>query len=773
MKKRLIVLLIAVILILSCVLAGCNMIRLNEERDGDQVVATVKHNGLISEITKTEFTSYFIQSFQQYSSYFDWTAKEAGENFLSVLARQKMNVILAVEKVCEEKDVEVNTTKFNSIVKSNLPKNNSKGDENTLNPKGYDVYAAYLLSLLDPDEQKYVKEQTNKIFQDEYDKYIKTQLENDKIKADEENSNNNSNKTENEKSPRPTKEKEENNSFVKDSTVKQEDVDKILDFFTANKPNDKSTQYEKEAYAEREKNLKKTYLTYDYYLASQAESRLVAKYQDYFKDENIADIKVTIEDGYEETLKEQMKSYKTSSSYKSAIESGSTVIYHNGRYVRVKSILLQFSDEQKAVLDFMKSKFTGDNFEEYIENIRKALVFGTDIVDDLQLDKYFENVSGLKVYKSNPDYDSTKTAGDPANNYERDKDGNYKHDENGKLIVIKPAEEMNYPYIVNPDYNPENKDSDKWLSVPFLDIIAELGNALKEVNGKAETEYKEKYNYDEKYATADAATKEKMDIGMQMYVNQKRIELFEDWIYLVNDDSGMFEGNEYTETPVGNSSDYVVEYTALVRQLLLDNGTQGSVKVDQTGALNLNTKLPNINVTTAKVGDKEVEIYTDSTNEISFIVNDFGVHIVMLTTVPVDMGYNTEDTHFTVTENKDFDMTEFEDNEIYDTADIELIKRENSYYTLKLNAFVAFDEETGLAVTLEDKLTDELKATYDSTFYSNHSKKLFDMYGEKMFDSKDDKAAAEGYENFKFELSYKKSIFNNVVGYVKKLFKVD
>ena len=70
-------------------------------------------------------------------------------------------------------------------------------------------------------------------------------------------------------------------------------------------------------------------------------------------------------------------------------------------------------------------------------------------------------------------------------------------------------------------------------------------------------------------------------------------------------------------------------------------------------------------------------------------------------------------------------------------------------------------------------MTDELKATYDSTFYSNHSKKLFDMYGEKMFDSKDDKAAAEGYENFKVELSYKKSIFNNVVGYVKKLFKVD
>ena len=145
---------------------------------------------------------------------------------------------------------------------------------------------------------------------------------------------------------------------------------------------------------------------------------------------------------------------------------------------------------------------------------------------------------------------------------------------------------------------------------------------------------------------------------------------FEEWIYLVNDDSGMFEGKEYTETPVGNSSDYVVEYTALVRQLLLDKGTAGSVMVDQKNAIALSGKADYANI----VITKEVEIYTDTENEISFIINEFGVHIVMLTTVPVDMGYNQEGTHYEVIENKDFDMTEFEENEKYTQADLDLIK---------------------------------------------------------------------------------------------------
>ena len=733
MKKKL-VLVIAVILILSFVLAGCNLFTVNAERDGDQVVASVKHNGLVAEVTKSEFTNYFAQNYQQYASYFQWTPEEAGEYFIAILARQKMTVVLAVEKVCKERGIEVDKNKFNAILKDNV----TKGDDK----KGYDVYANYLLSLLDLDEQKYVKEQTNKMFQDSYDEYIETEVENDRIKAEEEKNNSSSSSKEDVKDPRPTKDKEEDTTFKKDNTVTKEDVDSVIDFFTANKPNDNSTQYEKDAYKNQEKALTNTYLSYDYYLAKQAESRLSSKYQDYFKASSDG-VDVKVNKNYEKTLQEQINSYKTASNYKSAIEGDTTVIYHNGRYVKVKSILLQFSDEQKAALDYIKKKFEGEAFEQYVQEVRKALVFGTDVIESLQLDKYIDDLCGLVVYKSNPNYDPKKPAGDPKDQDENTKD-----------------EDMNFPYIKNPSYDKNDPDSEKWQSVPFLDVIAELGEALMSVDDSAKAEYKEKY------PNANDA------VGEQMYVNQKRAELFEEWIYLVNDDSGMFEGKEYTETPVGNSSDYVVEYTALVRQLLLDKGTAGSVMVDQKNAIALSGKADyaNIVITKAKVGTKEVEIYTDTENEISFIINEFGVHIVMLTTVPVDMGYNQEGTHYEVIENKDFDMTEFEENEKYTQADLDLIKEQNSYYKFTMDAYVGFDEETGKAITLREKLSETLQNTYDSNAYSSHTEKVFDMYGEKLFDKKDDKDAAEGYAEFKFELVLKKSVYNGVVSAVKRAF---
>ncbi len=64
MKKGL-VFVVAIVVILTFVLAGCNLIVTNEERDGDQVVATVEHNGLIGEITKKEFSNYFLSNIQQ------------------------------------------------------------------------------------------------------------------------------------------------------------------------------------------------------------------------------------------------------------------------------------------------------------------------------------------------------------------------------------------------------------------------------------------------------------------------------------------------------------------------------------------------------------------------------------------------------------------------------------------------------------------------------------------------------------------------------------
>ncbi len=750
MKKGL-VFVVAIVVILTFVLAGCNLIVTNEERDGDQVVATVEHNGLIGEITKKEFSNYFLQNYQTYSSYFQWSVEEAGEYFISLLARQKMLTILATEKLTDGK---VDKDKFNAIASKNI----QKGDTT----KGYGVYSAYLMSLLQPDEQKYVKEQTNKMFIDAYEEKIQTEIENDKIREESENKDNDKNKG---KEPRPVKSKDESTEFKPDSSVRPEDVAEIKSFFDDEKykPNENSSQYEKDAFKERERALSENYITYEYYLAKQIETRITTKYEELDEFKDTSDIKIKVENLYATTLAEQEKSYKTASNYKSAIEGSSPVIYHNGRYVKIKSILLQFSDKQKSDLSYINSAFS----KEIALKLREALVFGN--IDALDIPATIDKDNlGLKVYKSNLKYDPNKTAGDPS------KVDKSKIDPNKSLQEI--AEEFNYPYLPDLSFDPEKDESDtnqKWQTFDFAQVIAEIGAEIKEIENTAATGYDNEYPNQN---TSDPA----YQIGKKMYIAQKKAEAFENWIYTVNDDSGMFEGKEYTESPVGNSSDYVTEFAGLVRQLLLDNGTAGSISITNTGT-SLGGNFTNINKTQIDVPKFEnniakkdqVTIYTDTTNDISFVINEFGVHIVMLTTVPVDMAYNVEGDQYEVRDNADFDLSLFEKGEGYSSDEIEIIKNANKYYVLKLNAFVSFDEETGKAVTLQETLEKQVRDTYNSTVYSNHTKKLFEMYGEDLFDKKDDKQASEGYADYKFnKAELKKSVYNSVLSYVKKYFNV-
>ncbi len=441
----------------------------------------------------------------------------------------------------------------------------------------------------------------------------------------------------------------------------------------------------------------------------------------------------------------------------------SPVIYHNGRYVKIKSILLQFSEKQQADLSYINSAFS----KEIALKLREALVFGN--IDALDIPATIDKDNlGLKVYKSNLKYDPNKTAGDPS------KVDKSKIDPNKSLQDI--AEEFNYPYLPDLSFDPEKDESDtnqKWQTFDFAQVIAEIGAEIKEIEKNAATDY------DKEYPNQNASDSA-YQIGKKMYIAQKKAEAFENWIYTVNDDSGMFEGKEYTESPVGNSSDYVTEFAGLVRQLLLDNGTAGSISITNTGT-SLGGNFTNINKTQIDVPKFEnniakkdqVTIYTDTTNDISFVINEFGVHIVMLTTVPVDMAYNVEGDQYEVRDNADFDLSLFEKGEGYSSDEIEIIKNANKYYVLKLNAFVSFDEETGKAVTLQETLEKQVRDTYNSTVYSNHTKKLFEMYGEDLFDKKDDKQASEGYADYKFnKAELKKSVYNSVLSYVKKYFNV-
>ena len=124
---------------------------------------------------------------------------------------------------------------------------------------------------------------------------------------------------------------------------------------------------------------------------------------------------------------------------------------------------------------------------------------------------------------------------------------------------------------------------------------------------------------------------------------------------MVNDDNGMFENDTYVLSPSGSASSYVEEYTVLGRALAeqgigsyaipADSFTDGAAALAYTAAegkeptaiLNaVNGKTYDIasEVVTSKDENGEelsTTVYTLKTeagNTISFIVNDYGIHIV-------------------------------------------------------------------------------------------------------------------------------------------------
>ena len=701
MKKK-IFSFVAIIIVLAVVLTGCNMFVVDAERDGDQVVASVTYEGVTANITKTEFLEYFNQNYPTYSYYYGYTAVECGDLFLSMMAKQEMLILKARVEFAKE------------LGKDTNPKINWNNDS-----KGYDEYSNYLLSLLNPDEQKYVREQTNKMFEDSFDELVKKAVEQDKISNED-----NKEDDEDTLKPRPVMPEEEDNEFKKDPSITQGDADAVKSFFEANKPQDpgpnateeelKRYKFELDAYKDLEKNLEKQFRVYDYYLAQQAEARLVTKYQEkygVYTDDIDVDLK------YELTLAEQKALYeKSASDFKTAYEGATDpIIFHNGRYVKVKSILLKFTEEQEAFFNAVKSKFPNEDDKEYVEQIREALVFGNitefeKLFNEMPLPIQEELEKGILVNISNEKYDET--------------------DPNSK------------PY--------ERED------VPFLEVLAMIGKDIADTATKAESEWKEKYNKGN-----DPTTPEQI-AGMNMYIAEKRIETFEKWIYKVNDDEGMFGDKEYVESPYEQDSDYVVEYTALVRQLLYDTNTAGGVMVNTDSS---NSTVAGLKVTTAKVQGKEVKIYTDVTNNISFVINDFGVHIVMLTDVPFG---TINDGKFTVSENTNMDYSKYEK---YGDDELNKIKTETSYYTLGLDAYVDFDDETGKAITLREYLDKQLREQYENEVYQNHERDLFNWFGENVFDSSDDKEKGELSINASATMN--KNVWNQILSDLKKIDKAN
>lgn len=102
MKKKLSVAIVLVLLLAVCLslLVGCDeMFTKNEERDANQVVASVEYNGLNANIYKFELESSFNSYSYMYVNYYQMSYEEAANYILRSLAQQKLLTLYAREKV--------------------------------------------------------------------------------------------------------------------------------------------------------------------------------------------------------------------------------------------------------------------------------------------------------------------------------------------------------------------------------------------------------------------------------------------------------------------------------------------------------------------------------------------------------------------------------------------------------------------------------------------------------------------------------------------------
>ena len=214
----------------------------------------------------------------------------------------------------------------------------------------------------------------------------------------------------------------------------------------------------------------------------------------------------------------------------------------------------------------------------------------------------------------------------------------------------------------------------------------------------------------------------------------------------------MFESDTYTVTPDGSSSTYVEEYTVLARKLAAqgagsyynesaDNFKEGvalsyTVEEGKTPTELLeqaNGKTYSISSEVMKSTDENDEelsttVYTLKTeegNEISFIVNDYGIHVVFVKSLFLDDSQSSA-----ITEIKD------EDGEVkgylvgldykYSTeVKVEYVKDENGDKTDEIK------EITVEIKTVKEVLKESIKDGKISDNYNDEMNKFLQDYAEK------------------------------------------
>ena len=673
MKRKLLAIVIVVAVIASLTV-GCSsgIFEIDGNRDYHQVVATVQYNQMSAPIYKGDVLVSYSQYAPIYMQYYGMSSEEVVEYLYQNLSRQKLVLLYAKDYLAKN---DLGITDDAAIAKL------SNED------------------FLTVDEIRYCIEKTNKTFEDSWQQLI-SDLEDEQAQnsGDSDEEEEETEEDEDLLEARPGREEEEESDEYVDQglTDKNELPEKFVDYV-----NDKiSSEEDKDAQKNMQsalndlnKNLESSYKDYDYYLNSYYETRILEKYEEMLGDSLPEITDDEINTYYTKLKNTQISNYIDESAYSSALSSATNLIYHTTKgYSQVRSILLKFSEDQTAALENVQSLLEGNDTA--IENYRALLALGSDVVSSEELGIY-ENLTdnGIKVNVSNPDYNA-------------DED--------------------------------ELKDAYTDLGVDYRVILYAMANDIAEKADKL----------------VEAAKAQGITDADQLEAvrNYALSEAVTDWLYLVNDDEGMFESDTYTVTPDGSSSTYVEEYTVLARKLAAqgagsyynesaDNFKEGvalsyTVEEGKTPTELLeqaNGKTYSISSEVMKSTDENDEelsttVYTLKTeegNEISFIVNDYGIHVVFVKSLFLDDSQSSA-----ITEIKD------EDGEVkgylvgldykYSTeVKVEYVKDENGDKTDEIK------EITVEIKTVKEVLKESIKDGKISDNYNDEMNKFLQDYAEK------------------------------------------
>ena len=605
MKKRLIALMIIVVMltavVFTCISCSTGLFEKDENRDYYQVIATVRYGDLTKEIYKGQLATYVNSYGSSYMSNYSMTLEEVVEYFYNSLTRSALLTLYAKYYVYDQ--AKAGNADFAYI--------DTTKQITELDDKDFVSLSQRIYSI----------DQTNDDFMSSYDSILSdlTKKEDEAEEATDEDA----------LDPRTVRTYSEDSSeysddlyttsvaavygreyekltygqitedFIK-NTLHEESVDafcaKIGVFnvisgkITLEKDATKKKNM-KSALKTLRENVEKANTGYDWFLQDKLNSCVVTSLRDGLKKSQTS-TEEEINQRYKALILDNVSNLDVDT-YASAI-SGSTFLPVNAvnTYAGVKSILLKFSDDQSAALTAIKTMYAAN--EEYVNDLRDAMALG---VDNAIITSLLGENKGIEVNISDPFYDSSVDNVEAAYT---DKGVNYK-------VVL---------YLM-------------------ADSIPAITEAVVN-NFKASADY------------AAMSAEEKV-IAEKLVTYSAKVEAFTQWLYLVNDDSGMFSSEAYTITPEGKDTSYVAEYTVLARKLAQQAigdytyAVAGTTFIDE--AVSYTSPYYSVNgtikisgeeaiSTTTAVDPLKANIYTvetDSGNKLSFIVNDYGIHIIMVT----------------------------------------------------------------------------------------------------------------------------------------------